>query len=1308
MTQESRWFVSDRAIERPDQDRFGHVDVAAQLADVIETFEATGDSATIGLIGGFGTGKSSIGNLLAAGLRGHTGLQVITLSGERHTGVARQRALVYSFAEALQQDAGVCRDRVDKILGRVEVSEDVDQADLSILPFADFISQNWRKALRPLLYSAASFAALYVVGIVIALIVNAASTTEVNVPLWPLTTSYLAVPLVTSLGVGIAGLFIPWIHAAFTPGHRTRRRPRAEAADEFERVFGDLAQLCKKRLVVVVDDIDRLPPSEVLDALATIKSFQAVPQKNRPIFVIACDDQVVRRAIEAADPGLSPVEGSSRKAAEEYLNKLFVVRQPLPPPLREDMTSFALNLLTSPESPHAGRQHLGDDLPRVLDVLIHDGVTEPRHVVRLLNAFFADYRLAWIREGTAARLGAGSVTGAPLTLARLTVLRVDFPQAYAAIREEHDLLAALDKHVLGEKLDRSEEDLILRARLSRSRGTNDHDATPKDWSGGEPEVSAAASITASGTPDVDRVLSDFLRRTAGFVEHAVPLGPFLYLSQTEAGKVLGSRRAEDVRRALENRDVNAVLARLNDDPSIAEATVEHIIATLNGARPGLPLTNATRTAAACLAQTPPGASPRLAAKISEVISREPNSTPEPTPLVDVIRLAPARYHDGLIEKLINFGDGEDSTSRSEAISQLAVSDRDGRLPAALAGYFTDLPDNAGYSTARSWIPRAASVDCEDRNRIYGPEFYAGIIRCTVGENDEAIDLPEIHTFLGLLQAATEESRASGILLDAVKYGLATDGVMPAWFAMQSLEHLTVSAKEATDVLSAVANALTSVDADPHAQTFISAMHIVGAIAESFEQQTRAMRAEDRSAVVTAVVAATQQNESEIAQISAAKCATSLAPLWPDSLTPAVAAFGAVLDTHRVIGDPVGQAAQDALVCMVEHLDADVRDQAAEALLSPLTSATDEDDPAVRMAIEAEQQMCRNEPGRTQVASHTTQWRKVFDQSLSNAINPRPKIEALQVAAVGGALLQQQEIVSRLNSILANGQPSLDVAAQALTAIPWEDSLRRTATSSLVAHWDAIGAEIKVRMLDAVTIWPNEGESPDSSLIDKLAEFAAERGEGPREPRLTTLWPWASRDTRAQILATAALSESFVSARLSAADEDERFATMLAAARTTTFNGISEALATIRDDATSGAATKFISQSLADDDVSWSDDQVRSATLLLFEPDAEKLADEAVTKLQRGAAHAARASSLLAWLRLRCADGLSRLDETFTTTINEILPSANDDLARRLGRLSHPINSRVFAATLRTMRKDSNDSQRSRAAAEAFEYGRREG
>ena len=437
-TDGKRWFVTDRAIDDPGQDAFSHDDVAGQLAVIVSNITPP---ATVGLLGGFGTGKSSIGNLLAKRLTGHATLQVVTLSAEKHSDTARQRAIVYSLAEALRDDAGVDDKKIQRVLGRIEQSEDVEGPELdAVPPLLGFLNANRRALLRAAVVGLAAAAALWLLGVLVSILLRVTDTIDENPLTFPITSGYQVVPLAVGLFGILSALGASWGRAALTPRSITRSRPRAEAADELERVFADLVLLVKKRLVIVVDDIDRLAPNQVLQALATIKTLQAVPRSHPPVFIVSCDDKIVRKAIQDAYPGISRVDGSERVAAEEYLNKLFVVRQSLPPHLKEDMRKYAMAVLTSDTTNHAGPEHLGTSLRGVLEILIHDGVNDPRHVIRLLNAYFTDYRLARVREGPGGRLGAGEVTGNPLMLARLTVLRADFTDYYEMIREEFELL----------------------------------------------------------------------------------------------------------------------------------------------------------------------------------------------------------------------------------------------------------------------------------------------------------------------------------------------------------------------------------------------------------------------------------------------------------------------------------------------------------------------------------------------------------------------------------------------------------------------------------------------------------------------------------------------------------------------------------------------------------------------------------------------------------------------------------------------------------------------------------------------------
>ena len=677
MNSDKRWFIADRAIDDPSQDAFGHDDVAGQLVAIVESIKPP---ATIGLLGGFGTGKSSIGNLLAKQLDGHATFQVVTLSIEKHSATARQRALVYGFAEALREDAGIEDKKIGTVLGRVEESEGIEGPELDTLPLIEFVKTN-KAALRQAVACGLFFAVgVYIAGLIGAWVLRVAGVTNENPFVLPIRTAYLAVPLVTGLFAAFATLFAGWGKEALTPRRSSRTRPRAEAADELERVFAELVRLVKKRLVVVVDDIDRLAPNEVLAALLTIKTLQAVPKAHPPIFILTCDEGVLRRAIQDAEPGLSSVEGSEGLAADEYLNKLFAVRQPLPPHLKEDMQQFALKLLSSPKVNHAGLDALDASLKGVLEILIHDGVVDPRHVIRLINAFFADYRLAKVREASGGRLGAGEVTQNPLTLARLTVLRVDFATYYEAIRDEFELLRALDLHLVGEEVDEWQRRLLAEAALIRADEA-DSDNTAKEPTSGLPIP-----------------LADFLRRTARFVERDVPLAPFFYLGQTAAGRVLGSQRAEAIRRALENNDIASVRLRLADEATVADAALDHIKATLSAARAGLPLTNAVATAAAVLPDSPESRRNELANEIATLVAREPESVPPPNELVTIIRHADPIHSHGLIARLVDFeDDAEPARIRAVAVLSLAA-DRptEAVLIEGLDGYFSTLAFNAGW------------------------------------------------------------------------------------------------------------------------------------------------------------------------------------------------------------------------------------------------------------------------------------------------------------------------------------------------------------------------------------------------------------------------------------------------------------------------------------------------------------------------------------------------------------------------------------------------------------------------------------
>lgn len=82
---------------------------------------------------------------------------------------------------------------------------------------------------------------------------------------------------------------------ALTPRSKSDARSLAGFREEFARLLRDLTQL--KRLVVLVDDLDRCLPDAVMATLEAIKLFLSV---EKVAFVLAADQDMVRESIAAS------------------------------------------------------------------------------------------------------------------------------------------------------------------------------------------------------------------------------------------------------------------------------------------------------------------------------------------------------------------------------------------------------------------------------------------------------------------------------------------------------------------------------------------------------------------------------------------------------------------------------------------------------------------------------------------------------------------------------------------------------------------------------------------------------------------------------------------------------------------------------------------------------------------------------------------------------------------------------------------------------------------------------------------------
>jgi len=115
------------------------------------------------------------------------------------------------------------------------------------------------------------------------------------------------------------------------------------AVHEFRQSFQELLTICKvKRLIILVDDLDRCLPYTAIEVLEAIRLFLFVPGTT---FIIAADENMIAYAVRKHFPDL-PVTGKALDYPRSYLEKLIQVPFRIPNlNFREVQNYIALLLL---------------------------------------------------------------------------------------------------------------------------------------------------------------------------------------------------------------------------------------------------------------------------------------------------------------------------------------------------------------------------------------------------------------------------------------------------------------------------------------------------------------------------------------------------------------------------------------------------------------------------------------------------------------------------------------------------------------------------------------------------------------------------------------------------------------------------------------------------------------------------------------------------------------------------------------------------------------------------------------------------
>ncbi|MGW3106672.1 KAP family P-loop NTPase fold protein [Streptomyces sp. NPDC001100] len=321
--------------------------------------------------------------------------------------------------------------------------------------------------------------------------------------------------------------------------------PLPRGLEEFRTEFSTLMESAElghlRRVVVLVDDLDRCLPDTVVDTLETIRLFLAVPKMA---FVVAADEHRVADALRVRfpDPG-NGQQASSERYAEEpaslYLHKIVQTTVPLPTLSRFDTEAFLVLLQLSQRlsdqdlTPYIDacvrlRREKGllDNLAaavngndisaelafasRMTPILYEKLHGSPRRIKRFLN----DLR---VRQSVADHRG---IVLEPEIVAKLMVLEKLLPDAFTTV------LGWLARGELRSRL----------TKLETAAGRPASDPTTPDAAGPPDEEPAPAPEEETEPTTFDDELIRWAKLPPGLA--TVDLAPYLYLAAAFSGEQL--------------------------------------------------------------------------------------------------------------------------------------------------------------------------------------------------------------------------------------------------------------------------------------------------------------------------------------------------------------------------------------------------------------------------------------------------------------------------------------------------------------------------------------------------------------------------------------------------------------------------------------------------------------------------------------------------------------------------------------------------------------------------------------------------
>lgn len=548
-TDDKKYYLKDNALTTVDDDFFRHQDVTNNIIKILET---TNPPYNIAVIGKWGLGKSSLINMVSKYIEADP---LHYMRVEINAWKYEKEVLAKVFLRQVKQ-------------GIVPNNQKKTEQEQVQAKFSELIKEMFTQNTKSTKEAIVSFFKKYIKDILILFlwtVVTYFFYYKYKIAAYTITPPEKGIDISTSIFVSYCNVFGKFLFVPIAlklingiiDGMKEKEKKSLEvklpsiSVEDYEiylerEISNKIGDRADFKIVIILDDLDRLSIPKMVEALDAIKMF--IDFKNC-IFIVPFDDAILKNAIEKKR--LNPADDIDIQS-ELLLDKLFQYKVYLPQLLTHDIKKYSVQLCRK-QIPDFVKDYMNDDWTLFNDVLchilIHNEIETPRQVKKIVNAFVSNMMIARGRQD-AGNTEADFATKKEniYMIAKMSVLQSDYNEFY-------DLLFVVDNAI----------ELSLDAYQAKIQ-VNQLPIELRRYFG----ISSKSEYFPKNTLP----LMNFLLSTNRY--RAESIYPYLYMAMDDISIKTGSKRQQEFRKILLSRNFVAVREQLQELPDLIDVGI-HIL-----------------------------------------------------------------------------------------------------------------------------------------------------------------------------------------------------------------------------------------------------------------------------------------------------------------------------------------------------------------------------------------------------------------------------------------------------------------------------------------------------------------------------------------------------------------------------------------------------------------------------------------------------------------------------------------------------------------------------------------------------------